>query len=468
MKRVLFVSYYFPPMGGPGVQRSAKFVKYLPAQGYDPVVVTAHRRTLNVDREFQLDHSLEADVAGARRVEVRDPRQGFPGSALASQGVFKISWFLLYPLLWDPQVMWSLAALRPTVRAAARSRCSLVYTSLAPFSSAIIGHVVSKRLGVPWVADLRDLWTDDARPFYPSGVHYKALRAFEHRVLSRATLIIVNTPGAARLLRRSLGPPASGRIRVLPNGFDADDFPPARRSRRPDRFTLVHVGAFARDIGRRPSRLGRWVPSEIDESARTPRYLFEALRRFFQAHPDAKPVTTVRLVGYLHDDVRLLARRFELDDCVEATGYLPHDRALEEMSRAAVLLLLQQTYAEARREMTYVPAKLYEYLASGRPILALVPPGDTRDLVRRAGAGEVVAPTNPTEIADAISTLYTEWKAGEPPRRGESEFVRRFERRALTRKLADYFREAEQVYAEKRIPAGRPQRGRGGACESLL
>ena len=434
-KKVLVVAYYFPPMGGAGTQRSAKFVKYLPELGWEPVVVTGKAEGYEVSREFQFDGDLkvEADSYGAKVYRIRDP---FP-KALRNRRFFKYLWMLRYQDLWEAQVPWSRAAAARCLRIAQSEQVDAVYTSLAPFSAAIVGHRLKTRLGIPWIADLRDLWTEEALRIWPTKMHYDWERRLERRLLSAADRIVANTELSRRRLVDHLRVD-EGRVSVVTNGFDSEDFEDVSAAADPERFVLTHVGTF-RDHTRRATPLAAplYVPALADESVRSPLYILQAVRRLLQRFPDLESKLCVRLVGYLSPVNRELVEAFGLEEIVQSTGYVGHRRVIAELVRSDALLLSQVTYSDRERPVPFVPGKVYEYFAAGKPILALLPPGDARDLVVRSGVGFLPPCADPEAIADVLEEMIRRWEKGDMGVKPDKAFVARFERRALTKQLAE-------------------------------
>jgi len=232
------------------VQRSVKFVRYLGEFGWEPVVVTAEVADYEVEREFQLDEDLSAEVGRRAPAVVRVSEPGRRRNRRSKY--FKYDWFLRYRSLWEAQIPWARAAARECVEVARRERADLVYTTLPPYSAAFVGDRVKKEAGIPWVADLRDLWTEDALRVWPSKWHFLWERALERRLLRGADRVIANTDLSKARLCESLAVP-EGRVTTIPNGFDPVDF--ALRVSR-CRGAASRPSATARAISDPPC----WIP----------------------------------------------------------------------------------------------------------------------------------------------------------------------------------------------------------------
>jgi len=421
------------------VQRSVKFVRYLGEFGWEPVVVTAEVADYEVEREFQLDEDLSAEV-GRRDLSV--VRVSEPGRRRNRRSkYFKYDWFLRYRSLWEAQIPWARAAARECVEVARRERADLVYTTLPPYSAAFVGDRVKKEAGIPWVADLRDLWTEDALRVWPSKWHFLWERALERRLLRGADRVIANTDLSKARLCESLAVP-EGRVTTIPNGFDPVDFDGVEGAADGSRFVLTHVGAF-RDHTRTP-RAPRWPlysPVAADESARSPLYVFRAAEALLRDHPQLRERFQIRLVGFLSDANRRLVEELGLGDIVEATGYVGHARVIAELLSADALLLLQVAFADGDRPVPCVPGKMYEYLAARKPILAPLAPGETGRMAAQSGLAFGAPHKDVEKIRGVLEEMIAKWEAGELIAEADDEYISSFERETLTERLAAVFDE---------------------------
>jgi glycosyltransferase involved in cell wall biosynthesis len=305
----------------------------------------------------------------------------------------------------------------------------LVFATMSPFESGAAAARLAAELAVPWVADLRDPWALDEWRTYPSAAHRRLeLRRME-RTLSSAAAIVMNTPEAAAAVREHLPALAGIPVVAIPNGFDAEDFSGPRPRRDDKAFRIVHAGWSHVEGGRRHRRTAA-VRSALGGSTRgldlLPRshlYLVEAVERL------DRPEVEVLLVGQAS---RGRSR------AVKALGYVPHDRAIELIRSADLLFLPMHDLPDGTRSRI-VPGKTYEYLASGRPILAAVPEGDTRDLLERAGTAFLCRPRDLGAMMRTIEDLAERKQRGEPGPALDEEVVAGYERRRLTERLAELF-----------------------------
>ncbi|MEW6582622.1 MAG: glycosyltransferase family 4 protein [Actinomycetota bacterium] len=429
MRRALFIAYYFPPCGGAGVQRSAKFARYLSAVGWTPAVVT---RPVGSESDFApIDASLCPEVADVEvhRLEGPEPppHTGWRGRA--------DRWLRLR----HPFASWWVEGVQ---RAAVRAQpFDLIYASCSPFESAVAAMRLARRTGTPWVVDLRDPWALNEMIIFPTRLH----RWFElrrmGRVLRAADAVVVNTPEARKLLLARFPALRSRPVSVIPNGWDAADFAAPAPERSDDRFRIVHAGYLHVAMGRSERRrrllrrvLGGSVP--VDVLTRSHVFLMGALDLLAGRRPDLAPLIDVRFAGPVTPEVREVAEGRSVS--VTFLGSVAHADSVALVRSADLLFLPMQNLANGRRA-SITPGKTYEYLASGRPILAAVPSGDTRDLLVRAGNALIADPADSAGMSRLIEEAVERARAGRRVPPPDPAVLARYERRALTAELADVF-----------------------------
>jgi glycosyltransferase involved in cell wall biosynthesis len=309
---------------------------------------------------------------------------------------------------------------------------------MSPFESGAAAARIAARLGVPWVADLRDPWALDEMQAYPSRVHRRRDLRRMREVLASASAVVMNTDEAARRVRSFSG--LSGPVVAIPNGFDPDDFASPAPERTPGFFRIVHAGYLHTELARggvaRAVRglLGGAVPG-VDVGTRSHVYLLRAVERLLTADPALAGRIEVHLAGVLSEADLAEARRSSV---VRLHGYVSHAATVELLRSADLLFLPMQNLPEGTRA-TIVPGKTYEYLAAGRPILAAVPDGDARDLLARVPTATLCRPADVAGIADAVLGELRRKDRGERLPEVPAALLAPFERQQLTARLADVF-----------------------------
>jgi len=425
VKRVLVVSYHFPPIGGAGAQRPAKLVRRLRQLGYESVVVTGPGP--GNTRWTPRDDELNADLPpGTEVLRLQGPEPAPEGRVQRLLG-------------HDPWSDWWIEGVVATSRRA--GPVDLVYAWMGPFESAKAAASVARERRVPWVGDLGDPWALDEMAVYPTGLHRALDLRRMRRSLGRADAIVMSTPEAAAQVRAAI-PELEGKpVVAIPNGFAADDFAAPVVPRADDAFRIVHTGYLHTELGertRRTASLRRLVGGAargLDILPRSHVYLLQAVEGLLASDRTLASTLEVHLAGVLSPLDRRVA---EQSAAVRLRGYLPHSETLMLM-RTADLLFLPMHELPPGQRARIVPGKTYEYLAAGPPILAAVPDGDARDLLVDAGNAHVCRPKDVDGLAAAIAGELARFRAGAAVTPARADVVARYEYAALARRLVALF-----------------------------
>lgn len=420
-RRVGIVAYFFPPHGGAGVQRPVKFTKYLPAFGWEPAVVTGPAPS-----GATVDPTLGREIPAATEI-VRVPGPE-PPLAGGTRWRRRAGRWLRRPSAWS---RWWVAG----VETAQLEDVDVILATMSPFDSAAGTALLARRLGVSWVADLRDPWALDEMFTYPTALHRRLELRRMARSLRSAATIVMNTDEAAAALRRELPALADIPVVVIPNGYDPADFSHPNHAGDSSVFRIVHTGTLHAAQGRdhRRARVVRRMAGGaiggVDVLPRSHVHLVEAVGRVLARNADLQGMIEVHLAG--PSDIGG-APEFVFDH-----GYLDHGASVALLQTADLLFLPMHGVAPGYRTRI-VPAKTYEYLAAGRPLLAAVPAGDAQDLIRRTGNATVCEPSDVTTMADTIEQAVRAWqRIGPAPSSDHRSLLAPFERDVLARRLAE-------------------------------
>ena len=422
--RALIVSYYFPPAGGGGVQRVLKLCKHLPAFGWDVDVLAP-----DDPKWVANDPGLAAEIpAGTvvHRARYHGPSDERPAAdvlagATGLSGVAtRAGLYGRQLLLPDPRVVWVPNAARAAVRIVRERSASVVFTTSPPSSAHMIGNVVARRTGVPWIADLRDSWlANPHRRYERRAVRAKraVLETMARRTFARVSGLTTVTETIAEEARALA--PSGTPTAVISNGCDFDEFAGLEHTPS-DRLRILHAGFFF--------------------GVRSPRPFLEALSGLLADRPELRELVEARFVGGFRTADREWAETLGLGASLRIDGFLPHDQALAAMKAADALLLLIPR--AGGRGLSVLSGKIFEYLAAERPVLALVPPeGIAADLLRSTGFARVADPDDVGAIRRELEELVRDWQAGElgdrvlPP-----DLRERLDRRTRAAEMAEMFR----------------------------
>jgi glycosyltransferase involved in cell wall biosynthesis len=402
LKRVLFVLYYFPPSGGPGVQRCLKFVRYLPQFGWQPIVLT-----VQADADFQVrDETMLREIpeglhikrsfcpepyglyrrltgqTGSRSLDITTQSGGDERLSAKMMRMVRGSFFIP-----DARMGWIPFGRRDGLRLIQETRCELIFSSGPPFTCHMIGRALHRGSGLPWVADFRDPWT--LATFYPKRPQWakKIDQACERSVVREAAYSLIVGPAMATDLRDLYPDVSQDRIKIVPNGFDPADFEGVPYQ-RPEKFRITYTGSLFFN--------------------RTPMAFFDAMERLCCEAPDFAREVELCFAGRLDDGVLGKLSEPVFKAITQLPGYLPHSESVALLRSSTLLLLLVGTDVQAHSMVT---GKVYEYLASGVPILSLGPDGgDAAKLLRETGAGWSFEHNDPDGVAGHLRKLWQQWR----------------------------------------------------------
>ncbi len=422
-KKVLMVAYYFPPLGGAGVQRILKFVKYLPQFGWEPVVLTVK----DIDYPA-LDESLLEEIPSAAEIFRSgsfDPQRLLyifnvlagkkKDTKLSASGISRpeklgfLKWFFIP----DSKNGWLPFAPLKGMKILKKEHFDLIFSSSPPVSAHLTAYWLSKISGKPLVIDLRDPWVLIEQE-HPSTLHKKFNQNLQRKIFGKAQYITA--------VNRQIGEEISKvypelRVEIITNGFDPEDFLDSKVEQT-DRFEIVYAGTFNR--------------------LNDPRTFLESFGELIKENREFSEKATFTKVGLVLDwDWKALLKEYGIEKHVNSLGYIPHRESVAYLSKGRVLLL---TTGGKTGSPLLSTGKIYEYLATGKPILAIVPTsGAAAELLREHSGAIIVAPQNKEGIKQALLTLFEYFKTGKINHHRPPIDLTRFERKYQTQRLAQIF-----------------------------
>jgi len=425
MKKALVITYYWPPSGGAGVQRWLKFVKYLRDYGWEPLIYTPE------NPEFpENDHSLEKDVPTGLQVlkqPIWEPYDSYKkllgqkkkdriNAAFLSEK--KKNSFLESLSVWirgnffipDARKFWIRPSVAYLLKYLRQNPVQVIISTGPPHSMHLIAMDVSGKLGLPWLADFRDPWTNI--DFYKDlkltsrsdAIHHK----LERQVLSKADAVTVISPGMAKDFRTL----HERHYEVITNGYDPDDMVQPGPGSTDKKFSIAHIGTLV--------------------STRNPESLWSALQELLAEDPRLAGDLEIKLVGKVDYTVMESIDHHGLGSFVCRIGYMPHDEVVKCQQQSGVLLLIINNTPNSKMILT---GKFFEYLAARRPILCLGPPdGDAAEILAGTNAGLLAGFGDTGTMKKHIRSLYNDFLNNQL--NCESRNIERYSRPVLTGSLA--------------------------------
>ena len=399
------IAYHFPPLAGSsGIQRTLRFVQHLPALGWQPLVLSAapraYEKTSNdlladvppgtvVRRAFALDTARHLTVAG------------------------RYFGWMARPDRW---VSWQFDAIRQGRKLIKEFKPDVIWSTYPIATAHVVAAALHRQSGIPWIADFRDPMAQIDYP--PDLITRQSYVRIETEAAAHAAHCVFTTPGAAQDYRRRY-PDTASRMLVLENGYDEESFASASPvdARRPPSqcspLILLHSGII--------------YPKERD-----PTQLFVALQRLRNAGTLRPTDVRIRFRAAVHDGLlQSLAANYGVQDFIELCAAIPYREALAEMMTVDALLVIQASNCNAQ-----IPAKIYEYLRAGRPILGLTDPvGDTAGVMRGAGLAAIARLDSADEITALLPGFLSAIRSGAAPLPA-GEAVRQASRKGRTETLA--------------------------------
>lgn len=417
-RRVLVISYYFPPRPGVASLRLRGLAKYLPEYGWEPVILTAvlPGEPEGGFRVIQTFYPGDATACWKRRLGLVGDKGfqeqiGVPRAlresrtSLTSRIVNVIKAVIAYP---DEQKGWYPFALRAGQDLLKRERFDALLSSSGPVTCHLIARELKARHGLPWIADLRDLWTQNH--YYPYGsLRLMFERKLEVKTLSSAdALVTVSKPLAEKLQSLHRSKP----VFAIRNGYDPDEMGSVTPTRE---FTITYTGQF------------------YYQGRQDPLPLLQALAELISEEKINRCDVRVRFYGPVEYWLEQGVKLYQLEDIVILHPFVPREDALARQRESQVLLLLNWDHPE---EVGVYTGKVFEYLAAQRPILAIGgPKGVVAELLEETGAGVHVSSYE--ELKRVLAQLYDEYKAyGQVPYHGNKERIARYSHREMAHKFA--------------------------------
>lgn len=426
MKKVLVITYYWPPAGGPGVQRILKFVKYLPKFGYQPVVLTVRDGTFPaIDTSLLKEIPTDVKVYKCKTIEPF----GLYKKALGKDKDWKIpthvheekkstfmnqlsKWIRANLFIPDARIGWRFFAVREAIRIVETENIDMIFSTSPPQSLQLIAKSIARKTDKPWLADFRDPWTDlFTLKELPRNNFVKWIDQYlEKTVLSNADVVSTVSQGLIDLFVSKTSKP---KYIELPNGYDISDFKGIEKQ-PVDKFRIVYLGY-------------------IDKS----QVPYSFLKTLSELPDEILGEMDVQFYGKCHPAMHSEAERLGIQNRITFNGYVPHNKVVQLMKNAVILLLI---IPDVENNAGILTGKLFEYLATQNYILGIGPEqGDAARILQTTNSGQLF--DYKKDISNHIIELFNKWKRQEPLSEINRTMVENYSREKLTQKLASEFDE---------------------------
>ncbi|MDT0644019.1 glycosyltransferase family 4 protein [Zunongwangia sp. F363] len=427
MKKVLIITYYWPPAGGPGVQRWLKFVKYLRDYNIEPVVYIPENPTYPLkDESLQaevpenlkvLKHRIFEPYAAAKFFSKKETQTISSGIIVKEENQSFLQKMMLYIrgnfFIPDARKFWIKPSVKYLEKSLEEEQISTIITTGPPHSLHLIGLQLKKKKNMKWLADFRDPWTNIG--YHEKLKLTKSSRqkhiAMEKEVLNAADHVLVTSFSTKKEFEAKTTKPVS----VITNGFDTEIA--SENIELDQKFTFSHIGSLL--------------------SGRNPQNLWKALGEIIRENSGFAKDFELKLVGAVSEEVLNSIKAEGLEKQLKIQQYVPHPEAIIFQRKSEVLLLIE---IDSNETTGIIPGKVFEYMAAKRPILALGPAEwDVRKILEETAAGQFFKYSEKEEIKGYLLQLYSDYKNGRL--QVNSENTDRYHRRSLTEELANLLKE---------------------------
>lgn len=379
MKKVLFVSYAFPPQLSPESIQASRYVKVLPQYGWEPYVICA-------DEDSILSEPIDKGMLSILPSNIRILKVRSFEPRILMMAIGKLLPILL--TLPDSKLGWYLPPYKKALMLLRRERFDLIHSRAMYLTSNLVGLRLKKQTGLPWVAHFSDPWVDN--PYH----HYGRLGSYVNRKLERAVMersdaIVFVSEETRQLVMKKYPLEIMRKSTVIPHSYDPELVSHHCPAKRNPRLTFTYTGNFYYGI-------------------RTPLGLFQAVHNILSKQPEIQDVINIQIVGKLHRDYQDAILKLGIEQVVSPVGAVPYLKSLEYIQTADVLLLID---APSKTPSVFLPLKLVEYAAHKKPILGITPvEGAAASFIKRLG-GVVVSPEDISGIEEGILTFYRKFRS---------------------------------------------------------
>lgn len=440
MKNILIVAYYYPPLGGGGVQRTLKFAKYLNKMGYNISILTVGNDSSTVcdsslsndiNNSIKIFRTEDKKVLNLRKIFVKkntNSNNTITNKVKVKNNIFKrikknivlsIKKILIYIYnniyIPDEQFSWKKITVTKGIDIIRKEKIDIIYSTSGPYTDHLVAYELKKKTGIPWIADFRDAWVSN--PFVDYSLLSKKINyTLEKKVVKCADAVIsVSQPIINDFISR-YGKSMSEKYYVLTNGYDETDFKQYTSDSLSKKFTIIYNGSLY--------------------GKRSPRNFLEAVSNLIEKNKIQKEDIIIQFVGeignYAMNDMNYFINKY--DNILKFVNYLPHLQSIKNLENASSLLLIIE---DGRGSNGIYTGKIFEYIRSGKNIIGVVPEGVAKELILETNTGFCAHPNKVEEIEDAVYNSYLLWKNKQINLDIKIDKIESYSRENLTKRLAE-------------------------------
>jgi glycosyltransferase involved in cell wall biosynthesis len=447
MKKALLITYFFPPAGGIDVMTALNYAKYLKNYGWMPYVLTI-KLIKEIPDDVKIYETLPCDSSMYLLLKSENTNLVDEGVYIKSGRENNINLFIsnsrlkyfvrmLYEtfkraMIPDPHIGWIITAVPRALSITKRENINAIFTTSPYHSVHLIGYFIKKLTNLPWVVDFRDGWIGAPEYRPDNRIRLKMENFLESVVVKNADEITCATPGILEEFIKLHSDIDKEKFSVITNGYDQEKYEKNKkyigdeRYASEDKLTITYTGTLGK----------KWPPD----------FFLKALNALMIEHPEIKNEIEILFVGKFPEEKTDLINKFNFRDIVKLKGFVSHDESIRYQLNADILLMINFPIQGGK---TLFTGKIFEYIAAKRPILATIQECNASELIRSENLGIVVPPDDVDAIKNAIYDMYKKYKNDHLKIAGKMDMIKRFDRRELTRQLAEVFDEIFNGHKKK-------------------
>lgn len=427
-KNILIIAYIFPPIGGSGVQRTLKFVKYLKKLGYEPTVITVGSDYINEKKDYSLLKEIPNDIKiirvdhtlfNSEQLNREDIEQIINllygvcnNESIINDFINLLSQDRAKILTPDFMITWVNEVLKNIEQLIDINDYRCVYTTSAPYSVHIVGFYLKNKYNLKWIADFRDEWNNNPYKHIENVVISKLEFELENSIVHAADTVLQVTPLSTEHYK-SIFELKESKVKTITNGYDENDFNNISNNKNSKKFSIKFSGVLYENM--------------------LPNNFIYAFNELIEENKVSKDLIEIVFYGKLSDEIESKISILDKYKLIKCKGYLDHKECIRENSKSNLLYL---PIGEGERFKAIYSGKVFEYIRLQIPILALAPiDGVVAELLKRTRTGIAVECSDLKEIKDFVFKQYNMWRRNEVEKSCDFDEIKKYEREYLTEKL---------------------------------
>jgi glycosyltransferase involved in cell wall biosynthesis len=457
MQKALLITFYFPPCGSSATARKYGLARQLKDLGVDTTVISAREEVVTSMPGTRKDDSYTDHI---KDINIIRTRTYIPIWFLKILYKLKLSRFIRLFFPFEPHIFWILPAYFSASKIIKKNRPDFILSSSFPNSTHLVAMLLNRKFKIPWIADFADPISYKIGPIWFTKLQYYLMVIIEKTICKKANGICTQSNGTRDVLLDKYNFIDNKKIMALFNAYD-EEFFKEKKSKGNEKFTILHsgefyldqpskkTGSFIKKLFSRIFELFEYRPYKADFYPHSMEPLLNALSIFSTTHPELKDKIQLIHNGYVHPYNEYLIDSMGLSQMIVKTGLVSYKESIEYMQKADLLYL--PLFHDLDRERNFcIPGKLFSYMATEKPILSPIQPGDTRDILERSGLGLCHHPINTELMAKQLYNFTIEFLRGDISVNADKRYIKMFSRSETIKDLLYFTNDIVENFKDDR------------------